>query len=131
MARKISPNTSDATYLLNKLWDEVLTEEDNTGPLDEQIDELINSKRVAIRYCLPIQLLGKLTDHKLDALRMKKGGNKDDPAAWVPREFAKKVIVPWVTENDNVLGNSKDPYVGNPARIYRLSTNPKDVKRSD
>lgn len=131
MPRRISPNTNDATNLLNALWEEVLAEDENAHRPDEQIDNLINSKRVAIRYCLPIQLLGKLTDHRLDALRMQKGDNKNDSTAWDPREFAKKVIVPWVTENDNVLGTSKDPYVGNPARIPKLSQQPTGVKRSD
>ncbi len=131
MPRLISPNTTDAINLLDGLWADVLSEGDDESLIDEKIDKLINSNRVAIRYCLPIQLLGKLTDHQVDALRMQKGSDKDDPTAWEPREFAKKVIVPWVTENDNVLGTSKDPYVGNPARIPRLSQNPKGIKSSD
>lgn len=51
---------------------------------------------------------------------------------WDPRGFASRVIVPWVSANQNVLGTSSDPYVSQPLRKPRMEADPgKKVKSPD
>lgn len=126
--RDISPNLGRSRKLLNELWS-IVTQEENYET-DSDIDRLVNSSYVAIRFCLPTQLLGKLTDPKLDCLCLQKGSGKDK-TQWDPRSFATKAIVPWVAENQSVLGTSPDPYVGNALRKPRLEENPGNVKGAD
>ncbi|MFP4470222.1 MAG: restriction endonuclease, SacI family [Bacteroidales bacterium] len=96
MAEKnFSPNPERASKILKELWQEVYHEP--SFHVNHAIERLMNSKWVSIRYCLPTQLLGKLTDIKLDALCLQKG-SADNESAWDPRSFANKVIVPWVAE---------------------------------
>lgn len=123
--QNISPDSKRAQKLINELWDKV-THEDR-GEIDPEIDRLIRSRFVSIRYCLPTQLLGKLTDPKLNCLCLQKG-NADDDSLWDPRGFAVKVLVPWVADNQHVLGTSTDPYVGKPLRKPWLEENPGNVK---
>lgn len=123
--KSISPSSDIAKQLLDELWSIVTQEE--CGETDSDIDRLINSRFVSIRYCLPTQLLGKLTDDKLDCLCLQKGSGEDD-SLWDPRGFASKVIVPWVSENQSVLGTSTDPYVSKPLRKQRLEVEPENVK---
>lgn len=123
--KNFSPDASKAREILDKLWLTAL--KDENPKQDEDIDRLVNSSYVAIRYCLPTQLLGKLTDNKLDALCLQKGTTEDD-SCWDPRGFASKVIVSWVAENQNVLGSSADPYVGKPLRKPRIEESPRNVK---
>jgi len=121
----ISPNAEAARKLLDELWTEILSEPDSaTNP---EIDELIDSNSVSIRFCLPTQLLGKLTDSKLDCLCLQKGDGESD-SMWDPRGFATKVLVPWVMANQNVVGTSADPYVSKPLRKPRLESDPGNVK---
>lgn len=126
--KSISPNIDVAKNLLDKLWKEVINEE--TEEIDPDIDRLINSQSVAIRYCLPTQLLGKFTDGKLNCLRLQKG-ELEDESSWDPRGFASKVIVLWVSENQNVLGTSSDPYVSKPLRRKKLEPDPGNVKQKE
>lgn len=124
----MSPDTEQARKLLDELWLSIQTEEN--PPTSTEIDHLIDSNTVAIRYCLPTQLLGKLTDQKLDCLCFQKGDGSSD-SMWDPRGFASKVIVPWVMANQNVLGTSSDPYVSKPLRKPRLERDPGQVKSKD
>ena len=114
--------------MLDKLWKEVINEE--TEEIDPDIDRLINSQSVAIRYCLLTQLLGKFTDGKLNCLRLQKG-ELEDESSWDPRGFASKVIVPWISKNQNVLGTSSDPYVSKPLRRKKLEPDPGNVKQKE
>lgn len=123
--RRVSPDTELARNLLDELWQIVIQEKD--GTIDQDIDRLIGSRFVSIRFCLPTQLLGKLTDSKLDCLCLQKG-NGNNAQQWDPRSFANKVIVPWVSENQSVLGASTDPYVSKPLRKARIEENPGNVK---
>lgn len=92
MAKKIiSPDTEKARTLLDQLWLEVQAEE--ISPTDPEIDQLMESTSVSIRFCLPTQLLGKLADPKLDCLCLQKGDGSS-ASMWDPRGFATKVIVP-------------------------------------
>jgi len=126
--KSVSPNSDAAKLLLDELWDIVLHEE--SSEIDPDIDHLVNSQFVSIRFCLPTQLLGKLTDDKLDCLCLQKGSGKDE-SQWDPRGFSSKVIVPWVAENQAVLGSSYDPYVSKPLRKERLEATPGNVKGKD
>ena len=121
----ISPNAERARRLLDELWEEVAQEE--AGEINQDIEKLIGSRFVSIRFCLPTQLLGKLTDSKLDCLCLQKG-RIDSDSRWDPRSFSNKVIVPWVYENQSVLGMSTDPYVSKPLRKDRIEKNPGNVK---
>lgn len=126
--KRISPDAEKGRKILNDLWTKVNLEKD--GEIQDDIDKLINSSSVSIRFCLPTQLLGKLTDHKLDCLCLQKGIGDND-SQWDPRSFSSKVIVPWISENQFVLGTSNDPYVSKPLRKSRLEKNPNNVKSKD
>jgi hypothetical protein len=126
MVRKASyPDVESARKLLDELW-KIVSREQN-AEIDQTIDRLISSRFVSIRFCLPTQLLGKLTDSKLDCLCLQKGKGDSD-SLWDPRSFANKVLVPWVSENQFVLGASTDPYVSKPLRKVRIEKNPGNVK---
>lgn len=123
--KQFSPNQDDARKILIELWDLVSQEAEIV--IDPDIDSLIKSQFVSIRFCLPSQLLGKLTDSGLNCLCLQKG-NGDDESQWDPRGFSSKVIVPWVAENQSVLGTSSDPYVSKPLRKQYLEESPGNVK---
>ncbi len=95
------------------------------GAPDPEIDSLINSPVVSIRYALITQLLGKIADPSRDILAIQVAG---ETHGWDARSFAKDVVVPWVTKNHNIVGTSGDPYVGQPLRRNRLDT-PTSLKR--
>ena len=122
---RTSPDPESARELLDELW-EIVTQEEN-GEINQDIAKLVGSRFVSIRYCLPTQLLGKLTDPKLDCLCLQKGSGDSD-SQWDPRSFSNKIIVPWSAENQSVLGTSPDPYVSKPLRKARLEENPQNVK---
>ncbi len=128
LRRKVSPDTEAGRAILDELWKNVLNEEENERlKISPEILELVNCNFVGIRYCLPTQLLGKLTDKALNCLCLQKN-KSDDESRWDPRSFAKKVIVPWVSNNQNVLGTSAEPYVGKPLRRLNIEPEPADVK---
>jgi len=120
MAKRTSranvPDRKIARDKLNELWNAVIQTDD--GETTPEIKRLVESKQVSIRYCLVTQLLGKLADHSLDIMCLQ-AGNKA-MGQWDPRGFAAQVIVPWVRNNQNVLGSSADPYVSNPLRRPRI-----------
>ncbi len=121
-------NAETAKKILDEMWAEVLGEPD--FDIDPIIDALIDSSSVSIRFCLPTQLLGKLADPKLDILCLQKGDGSLS-SMWDPRGFASRVIVPWMSENQNVLGTSTDPYVSKPLRKPRLKADPGNVKNKE
>ena len=88
-------------------------------PEDPVVDRLVNSRVVSVRYALPTQILGKIANPSRDILAIQAAGGKN---GWDARSFAKNVIVPWVTNNRNILGTSTDPYVGKPLRRERLDS---------
>ena len=128
-----APDRERAASILAQLWNEVVEgreESDTTLQVEQgiraRIRQLLRSEMVAFTYSLPTQLLGKLTDPSLDALCLQRGDNA--VAQWDPRSFATRVIVPWVRDNENVLGNSPDPYVSNPLRQARVTPDPPNVR---
>jgi len=109
--------------LLRDYWESVEREaEENPNlkyvrdhSLREAIRDSINHRLVAYRFCLLIQLLGKLTNPAIDCLRLQKR-----KAGWDARSLGSKVVAPFNREQENVLGTSGDPYVGNPMRVPRM-----------
>jgi len=126
--RNTSPDIDLAKEIHDRHWTSALNELD--PELDPELNRLINSDFVAIRFCLPTQLLGKLTDNSLNCLCLQKGTGETN-SLWDPRGFATKVIVPWVSEINNILGTSTDPYVSKPLRRPLLDPNPINVKGRD
>lgn len=89
--------------------------------LREWIKTSVNHLQVGYRFCLPVQLLGKLTNAALDALSLQRGSSADaDSRSWDARSLASKVIAPFNLSQESVLGSSNDPYVGNAMRIPRM-----------
>ncbi len=127
-----TPDRERARGILNQVWKEVSDEDGQVSSYEvsaevcTRIAELLNSEVVSFTYSLPTQLLGKVTNPQLDALCLQRGENEE--AQWDPRSFAVSVIVPWVGENENVLGTSQDPYVSNPLRQARVVPNPPNVR---
>jgi hypothetical protein len=121
-----SPSSPEAKQLLGVLW-KVVLDESEESPINEDIEILVNSDYVSIRYCLPTQVLGKLVQPSVNCLCLQKG-DASRPGAWDPRSFCIKTIVPWVAENQFVLGNSTDPYVSKPLRKPVLEDSPENVK---
>lgn len=124
------PDRDRAKELLAQHWRDVVRGEKATTTVDpevrQQIEMLFASERVSFTYCPLTQLLGKLTDHRLDALCLQRGDNSE--SHWDPRSFATSVVVPWVRDNQDVLGTSPDPYVSNPLRQPRILPNPPNVR---
>jgi hypothetical protein len=112
----MAPDRDRARTLLNQHWAAAL--QGATPDASPEIISLINSDQTAIRFCLVTQLLGKLTDHGLDALCLQKGDGGG--GRWDPRGFATNVVVPWNRTLQSVLGASGDPYVSNPLRRPRV-----------
>ena len=124
-----SPERDQAKAHLNRHWSDVVhgvATREVDAEMQERIEVLISAEGVTFPYSLPTQLLGKLTDHRLDALCLQRGDG--DESQWDPRSFATAVIVPWVRANQNVLGNSGDPYVSNPLRQPRILPDPPNVR---
>ena len=87
--------------------------------LAKTISSSLNHTSVVYRFCLPIQVLGKLCDPTLDCLKLQRG-KSGDPTAWDARSLGSKVVAPFNQEQECVLGSSLDPYVGNPMRLPRM-----------
>ncbi|MDI6754988.1 MAG: restriction endonuclease, SacI family [Thermodesulfobacteriota bacterium] len=97
--------------------------------LCQAIQASVNHKQVAYRFCLPIQLLGKITNPMLDCLLLqKRKGDPSDVTGWDARSLGSKVVAPFNQRQENILGTSSDPYVGNPMRIPRMARNDKSKK---
>ena len=124
-----SLDVNRATELLEKHWQAVVAE---GGPkadskyvtditLRKAIQSSVNHKQVTYRFCLPVQILGKLTNPMLDSLRLqKRKGDPTDVTGWDARSLASKVVAPFNQRQENILGTSGDPYVGNPMRVPRM-----------
>lgn len=106
-------------WLLNA-WEQVIGNMAK-GP-DPDMDILVDSNVVAIRYAIITQLLGKFADSRRDALCLQRG-EAQGPGAdkrWDARSLCRHIVVPWVQGANNVLGTSADPYVSNPLRRPHL-----------
>jgi hypothetical protein len=144
MVRKSSDtealNLNLAKNLLETHWQRVISDASAKPEIEyvadpwlrQAIHDSVNHNQVAYRFCLPIQLLGKLSKPELDCLRLqKKKGDPNDVTGWDARSLGSKVVAPFNQREENVLGTSNDPYVGNPMRIplmLRDDHSKKDVK---
>lgn len=129
------PDREEAAQQLAAQWEAVTAgqvgQEDIAGiqqGIRDDIARLMSSDSVTFRYCLPTQLLGKLTEPDLDSLCLQRGAQEAQDSTWDPRSFCSRVIVPWVQDNEDVLGKSTDPYVSNPLRQPRILANPPNVR---
>lgn len=133
MAKKGSDTESldlkRAAELLETHWQTVVAEASakpdikyiTDANLCNAIQASVNHKQVTYRFCLPVQLLGKLTNRMLDSLRLqKRKGDPSDVTGWDARSLASKVVARFNQRQENILGTSGDPYVGNPMRIPRM-----------
>jgi len=126
-----------AGELLEKHWQVVVNEASEKpgiqyvadSVLRQAIHASVNHKQVAYRFCLPIQLLGKIAHPELDCLRLqKRKGDPSDITGWDARSLGSKVVAPFNQKQENVLGTSNDPYVGNPMRIPRMARDDQSKK---
>ena len=117
-------NAAEARAWLDDAWAAAVAAHD--AKLDPEIDALVNSKVVAVRYALVTQLLGKIADRSRDlrAVQLADGS----AGAWDARSFATAVIVPWVAANQQVLGTSPEPYASKPLRRERLELDMPNVR---
>jgi hypothetical protein len=140
MAKRKRPDRVDherASNLLRAEWKTVVRAAESkpdisfveNKALRAAIVESINHTQVSYRYCLPIQILGKLTNPQIDSRRLQRGVDDSDPTAWDARSLGSRVVAPFIKEQESVLGTSSDPYVGNPMRIPRMERN--DKSKSD
>lgn len=121
-------NNSEARAWLDAEWTKALEENatDSVDGPDDQVDHLVNSRVTSIRYALITQLLGKIANPERNLLYLQSGST--ETGAWNARSFCDAVIVPWVTENQNVLGTSAEPYASKPLRRERLERNMPNVR---
>ena len=116
-------NDDELSKWLQRRWNSILANTDSEE--DPDVDRLVNSSTVSIRYAFVTQLLGKFAQPDRDILCLQMGSPEEvaDTGRWDPRSFCSRLIVPWVQQNQNVLGTSTDPYVNNPLRRSRLDVN--------
>ena len=95
-------------------------------PRDREIDRLVDSNVTSIRYAVITQLLGKVALPDRSLMYLQSG--TDEPGAWNARSFCDSVVVPWVSENQYVLGTSAEPYASKPLRRLRLEHDMPDVR---
>jgi hypothetical protein len=125
--RKDSLDVESAMKLLEEHWQTVTTEAAakpegdyvQNKAIRDSIHDSINHALVSYRFCLPIQLLGKMVNPALDCLRLQKN-DPDDTTGWDARSFGRKVVATFNKRQENILGTSEDPYVGNPMRIPKM-----------
>ena len=117
-------DVEEARAWLDAEWSTALEADDHEP--DDEIDELANSKGVAIRYALVTQLLGKIADPARDLRAVQLGDGAG--GAWDARSFSTSVIVPWVADNQHVLGASAEPYASKPLRRERLEHDMSNVR---
>ena len=121
-------NNTEIAKWLDDAWSRV--PQTGADESDEEVDRLINSKIQSIRYAVLTQILGKMADERRGILNLQLG-NENSSDAWDARSFCTAVIVPWVGENQNVLGTSPDPYVNNPLRRPRLDEGAHQLRDKD
>jgi len=128
-SREIGLDLKRAAEILDSNWKTVVAEAARNPSLSyvtnvairQAIHASVNHNQVAYRFCLPIQLLGKMTQPSLDCLRLQK--RKDDISdrtGWDARSLGSKVVARFNQREEYILGTSGDPYVGNPMRIPRM-----------
>jgi hypothetical protein len=124
--RKDGLDFENAAKLLEEHWQAVATEAAANPDLQYVEDkslrgfvhDSINHDSVAYRFCLPIQLLGKILNPAVDCLRLQKRKNDpSDTTGWDARSLGRHVVAVFNQRQENILGDSKDPYVSNPMRI--------------
>ena len=112
---------------LDTEWEDVLKGAESMP--DPEMDRLVNSSVVSIRYAVVTQILGKIADPSRSLLYLQSGSG--EPGAWNARSFCDDVIVPWVAENHDVIGASAEPYASKPLRRTGLSQGMSDVRSSN
>ena len=127
--REVGLDLQRAGEVLESHWSKVLTAASENPNLEyvqdaavrNAIKSSVNHSQVAYRFCLPIQLLGKMTQPSLDCLRLqKRKGDPADTTGWDARSLGSKTVAPFNQKQEGILGTSADPYVGNPMRIPRM-----------
>lgn len=125
-----------AAKLLNEHW-QVVTAEAAAKPdlryvqdkdICDVVHDSINHRHVSYRFCLPIQLLGKMLNPALDCLRLQKS-EPQDVTGWDARSLGRKVVAVFNQQQESILGTSEDPYVGIPMRIPKML--PDDPSKKD
>lgn len=107
-------------YIIQLFEQEQINEPlDNYLELKKTIKECLTSNIKSYRYVLPTQLLSKTVDHSLDCRSLQVAD--DSEGSFDARNIAHQVIVPFDSENHDVLGGSKEPYVNNPLRCPAIS----------
>jgi len=96
--------------------------------LEEKIRECLTSNIKSYRYVLPTQLLSKSVNHDLDCRSLQVADNSK--GSFDARTIAHDVVVPFESDNHDVLGGSKEPYVNNPLRCPAVSTKYRDRQRN-
>ena len=123
-------DVESAAKLLEEHWQAITAEAAAKPDLDyvqdkvirESVQASINHDLVSYRFCLPIQLLGKMVNPALDCLRLQKS-DPGDKTGWDARSFGRKIVATFNKRQENILGTSEDPYVGNPMRIPKMLAN--------
>lgn len=112
-------NNEELSLWLRDTW---RLESERVDGDDPEVDRLVNSDLVSLRFAVLTQLLGKLADPSRDVLCLQRGDAEGSEAAgrWDARSLCSGVVVPWNQDNQSVLGGSADPYVNNPLRRPRL-----------
>lgn len=127
MAELLGMDAEAAREWLDAEWRDVLTAADSTP--DPEIDRLVNSKVTSIRYALITQVVGKIADPSRSLFYLQIG--EGEPGVWDARGFCDKVIVPWVSDNHDVIGTSREPYASKPLRRVRIEHGMKNVRDKD
>lgn len=124
-------NNSEVREWLDAEWERALKENaaGSATSADDQVDLLVNSRVSSIRYALITQLLGKIANPDRSLMYLQIGSTEF--GAWNARSFCDDVIVPWVTENQNVLGTSAEPYASKPLRRERLEKTMPNVRNKE
>ncbi len=117
-------NNKEARQWLDAEWEGAIKR--NAAAPDPEIDALVNTAAMSVRYALVTQLLGKIADpaRSLLTLQLAAGGK----GAWDARRFSTSVVVPWVAASQNVLGTSAEPYASKPLRRERLERRMPNVR---
>lgn len=118
-------DNAEARAWLDAEWEATLSASDREP--DAGVDQVIDSKVQSVRYAAVTQLLGKIADPDRGILCCQ--SETGELGAWDARSFCAAVIVPWVAENQDVIGKSPDPYVSNPLRRPVLSRDMPGTRR--
>lgn len=127
----LTPFEQSATTILQELWadlEAIPIEALPTGSISEAAFAAFEHKEIGWKYSIIIQVTGKAAEFSLDALCLQKRDGQ--PGLWDPREFAKRVIVPWHGGIGAPLGTSGDPYVNNIFRRPRFDETMREGRRS-